>query len=79
MTIGGREAEVRTQGHAGPVPAPFFDTLSPDARPSLEAQVPFPSRLGRPGEYAMMLRHAVDTQPTDLALRPVGAIRMASR
>lgn len=76
MTSGGHEGRVRTQGRAGSVPEPFFDTLSPDARPSLEAQVPFPSRLGRPEEYAMMIERPVGSLMRDgPALRPDGAAR----
>lgn len=76
MTGGGHEGRVRRQVHAGPMPEPFFDTLSPDARPSLEAQVPFPARLGRPEEYAMMIKRPVGSLMRDgPALRPDGAAR----
>lgn len=76
MAIRDRDGGVRMKGHAGHMPAPFFDTLSPDARPSLEAQVPFPSRLGRPEEYAMMIERPVGSLMRDgPAFRPDGAAR----
>jgi len=48
--------------------------LLPEARPSLEAQVPFAPGVGAAGEYAMMLRYRVASLPlTGLDLRPGGA------
>ncbi|WP_439575133.1 SDR family NAD(P)-dependent oxidoreductase [Phreatobacter sp.] len=59
---------------------PLFDTLSPEARQSLEAQVPFPSRLGKPEEYAKMVEHIIDNDMLNgFAIRLDGAIRMAPR
>ena len=59
---------------------PLFDTLSPEARQSLEAQVPFPSRLGKPDEYAKMVEHIIDNDMLNgFAIRLDGAIRMAPK
>lgn len=56
------------------VTAPLFDMLLPEARPSLEAQVPFMPGLGEAGEYAMMIRHRVASLPLNgLAFRPGAA------
>ena len=41
---------------------PLFASLPDEAVASLEAQVPHPSRLGDPGEYAAMVRHIVETR-----------------
>lgn len=59
---------------------PLFDTLSPEARQSLAAQVPFPSRLGQPDEYAKMVEHIIDNDMLNgFAIRLDGAIRLAPR
>ncbi|HUS97441.1 MAG TPA: SDR family NAD(P)-dependent oxidoreductase [Hyphomicrobiaceae bacterium] len=59
---------------------PMFDQLPEDARQSLAASVPFPSRLGRPDEYARM---AVDicenVMLNGVSIRLDGAIRLAPR
>ena len=34
--------------------------LRDDVRQSLEAQIPFPSRLARPEEYAALVKHIVE-------------------
>ena len=39
---------------------PMFDGIPDEARRSLEASVPFPSRLGRPLEYAKLVRAIID-------------------
>jgi NAD(P)-dependent dehydrogenase (short-subunit alcohol dehydrogenase family) len=50
------------------------------ARESLGKQVPFPSRLGRPAEYASLARHIVENQMLNgEVIRLDGAIRMAPR
>lgn len=62
-----------------------FDTpmlaLLPDAaRRALGAQVPFPSRLGRPTEYAALARHIVENAMLNgETIRLDGALRMAPR
>jgi NAD(P)-dependent dehydrogenase (short-subunit alcohol dehydrogenase family) len=63
----------------------LFDTtmmagLPEEARESLGRQVPFPSRLGRPEEYAALVRHIVENDLINgEVIRLDGAIRMAPR
>lgn len=59
---------------------PLLGSLPQDAQDSLGKQVPFPSRLGKPAEYAMMVE-AIVTNPMVNAevIRLDGAIRMAPR
>jgi len=63
----------------------IFDTamlagLPEDARESLGKQVPFPSRLGRPDEYAALVRHIIENEMLNgEVIRLDGAIRMAAR
>jgi NAD(P)-dependent dehydrogenase (short-subunit alcohol dehydrogenase family) len=57
---------------------PLLAGLRDEARRSLEQQVPFPSRLGRPDEYAALVRHIVENEMLNGAtIRLDGAIRMA--
>ena len=62
-----------------------FDTpmlaMAPDAvRQALAAQIPFPSRLGRPAEFAALARHIVEnTMLNGETIRLDGAIRMAPK
>jgi len=59
---------------------PLLENLPEDIQNSLGAQVPFPSRLGDPAEYAAMVSHI--TQNSMLngeVIRLDGAIRMAPR
>ncbi|WP_350246562.1 SDR family NAD(P)-dependent oxidoreductase [Rhodococcus sp. D-6] len=57
---------------------PILKGLSDSARASLEAQVPHPSRLGRPAEYANLVRHiAENAMINGETIRLDGAIRMA--
>ena len=49
-------------------------------RASLGAQVPFPSRLGRPEEYAALVRHIIENRMLNgETIRLDGAIRMAPK
>jgi NAD(P)-dependent dehydrogenase (short-subunit alcohol dehydrogenase family) len=63
----------------------IFDTpmmvgLPEQARISLGQQVPFPSRLGRPEEYAFLLQHIVENPMINgETIRLDGAIRMAPK
>ena len=67
------------------IPPGIFDTpmmagLPEDARESLGKQVPFPSRLGKPEEYAALVRHIVENEMLNgEVIRLDGAIRMAPR
>lgn len=59
---------------------PLFATLSEEAIASLSAQVPHPSRLGDPTEYAALARHIVENPMLNGdTIRLDGAIRMAPR
>ena len=59
---------------------PMMAGLPEEARASLGDQVPFPSRLGRPEEYAALVRHIVENGMLNgEAIRLDGAIRMAPR
>jgi NAD(P)-dependent dehydrogenase (short-subunit alcohol dehydrogenase family) len=59
---------------------PLLGALPEEARASLGAQVPFPSRLGRPSEYAQLAAHIVENPMLNgETIRLDGAIRMAPR
>ncbi|MBF6148835.1 3-hydroxyacyl-CoA dehydrogenase [Nocardia nova] len=59
---------------------PLFETVPDEAIASLGAQVPHPSRLGQPGEYAALARHIVENPMLNgETIRLDGAIRMAPR
>jgi NAD(P)-dependent dehydrogenase (short-subunit alcohol dehydrogenase family) len=59
---------------------PMLKGLPQEAQDSLGKQVPFPSRLGEPGEFAALVRHAVENPMLNgTTLRLDGAIRMAPR
>ncbi|MGW5518804.1 SDR family NAD(P)-dependent oxidoreductase [Nocardia africana] len=59
---------------------PILQGLSDQARASLEAQVPHPSRLGAPSEYAALVEHIVaNPMLNGETIRLDGAIRMAPR
>jgi NAD(P)-dependent dehydrogenase (short-subunit alcohol dehydrogenase family) len=59
---------------------PMMAGLPRDAQDSLGAQVPHPSRLGRPEEYAALVQHIVENPMINgETIRLDGAIRMAPR
>jgi NAD(P)-dependent dehydrogenase (short-subunit alcohol dehydrogenase family) len=59
---------------------PQFETLSDEAIASLETQVPHPSRLGDPAEFAALVTHIVENPMLNgETIRLDGAIRMAPR
>jgi NAD(P)-dependent dehydrogenase (short-subunit alcohol dehydrogenase family) len=59
---------------------PLLEGLPEDARQSLSAQIPFPSRLGRPEEYAQLVEAIVSNPMLNgEVIRLDGAIRMAPR
>ncbi|MCL4766122.1 MAG: SDR family NAD(P)-dependent oxidoreductase [Hyphomicrobiaceae bacterium] len=59
---------------------PMFAGLPEDARKSLAATVPFPSRLGDPSEYAMLALHICENVMLNgVGIRLDGAIRLAPR
>jgi NAD(P)-dependent dehydrogenase (short-subunit alcohol dehydrogenase family) len=59
---------------------PMLAAMPDQVRASLGAQVPFPSRLGRPDEYAALVRHVVENRMLNgEVIRLDGAIRMAPK
>lgn len=56
---------------------PLMEGLPKAARTSLEQQVPFPQRLGRPDEYAALAKHILENEMLNgEVIRLDGAIRM---
>ena len=59
---------------------PMLAGLPKEAQESLGKQVPFPSRLGRPSEYAQLVKSIVEIEMLNAeTIRLDGAIRMAPR
>ena len=59
---------------------PMMAGLPQEAQDSLGAQVPHPSRLGKPAEYAALAAHVVENQMLNgETIRLDGAIRMAPK
>lgn len=59
---------------------PLLATLPEEAKQSLGKQVPHPSRLGRPDEYARLVEHiVVNPMINGETIRLDGSIRMAAR
>jgi len=59
---------------------PMLQGMSEEIRASLGAQVPFPSRLGKPEEYAALVRHIIENEVLNgEVIRLDGAIRMAPK
>lgn len=59
---------------------PMMEGLPQEAQDSLGQQVPFPSRLGKPEEYAHLAQHIVENSMLNgEVIRLDGAIRMAPR
>jgi NAD(P)-dependent dehydrogenase (short-subunit alcohol dehydrogenase family) len=59
---------------------PMLQGMSEEIRASLGAQVPFPPRLGRPEEYAALVRHIVENEVLNgEVIRLDGAIRMTAK
>jgi len=64
----------------GTFDTPLLANLPEAARESLAQQVPFPSRLGRPEEYAALVRHIFENEMLNgEVIRLDGAIRMAPK
>jgi len=64
----------------GTFDTPLLANLPEAARESLAQQVPFPSRLGRPDEYAALVRHIFENEMLNgEVIRLDGAIRMAAK
>jgi NAD(P)-dependent dehydrogenase (short-subunit alcohol dehydrogenase family) len=59
---------------------PLLALLPEEARESLGRSIPFPSRLGLPGEYAQLAAHIVENRMLNgEVIRLDGALRMAPR
>jgi len=59
---------------------PLLAGLPEEARKSLGAQVPFPSRLGNPAEYAALAKHIIENEMLNgEVIRLDGALRMAPK
>ena len=59
---------------------PMLAGLPEESKQSLGAQVPHPSRLGRPEEYAALVHHITENPMLNgETIRLDGAIRMAPR
>ena len=59
---------------------PMFDGLPEDARKALATSVPFPVRLGRPEEYADLVRTICENDMLNgTAIRLDGAVRLAPK
>lgn len=59
---------------------PMMAGLPQEAQDSLGQQVPHPSRLGKPGEYAQLVQHILENQMLNgETIRLDGAIRMAPK
>ncbi|CAD5377931.1 SDR family NAD(P)-dependent oxidoreductase [Pseudomonas sp. OF001] len=59
---------------------PMMAGMSDEVRASLAAGVPFPPRLGRPEEYAALVRHIVENSMLNgEVIRLDGALRMAAK
>jgi NAD(P)-dependent dehydrogenase (short-subunit alcohol dehydrogenase family) len=64
----------------GTFETPMLKGLSQEVQASLALQVPFPSRLGRPSEYAALVRHIVENEMLNgETIRLDGAIRMGPK
>jgi NAD(P)-dependent dehydrogenase (short-subunit alcohol dehydrogenase family) len=59
---------------------PLMAGLPQAARESLEQQVPFPARLGRPPEYAALVKHIIENEMLNgEVIRLDGALRMGAK
>ncbi len=69
---------VRVMGIApGLVDTPMFEKIPPEARDSLAAMVPFPKRLAKPDEFAMLVQQIVENPMLNgTVIRLDGALRM---
>ncbi|MGB9151775.1 MAG: SDR family NAD(P)-dependent oxidoreductase [Alphaproteobacteria bacterium] len=64
----------------GPVDTPMVAGMPADVRASLEAGIPFPSRLIRPQEFAALARHLIENVAINgEVVRLDGALRMAPK
>ena len=59
---------------------PMMGGMAPELQASLGAQVPFPSRLGKPAEYAALVEHIISNPMLNgNVIRLDGALRMGPK
>ena len=59
---------------------PMVTGMPEEVQDSLAAQIPFPSRLGRPDEYASLVKHIIENVMLNAeVIRLDGAIRMGPK
>jgi 3-hydroxyacyl-CoA dehydrogenase / 3-hydroxy-2-methylbutyryl-CoA dehydrogenase len=64
----------------GTFDTPLLAALPEEARQALGAQIPFPSRLGRPEEFAQLACHIAENRMLNgETIRLDGALRMPPR
>ncbi len=64
----------------GIMETPMLMGMPQEVQDSLGKMVPFPSRMGKPAEYAALVRHIVENSYLNAEVnRPDGAIRMAAK
>ncbi len=64
----------------GLVDTPMFQKITPEARASLGASVPFPKRLAHPEEYAALVQHIIENPMLNgEVIRLDGALRMQEK
>lgn len=64
----------------GPVDTPMVSGMPDEVKKSLEASIPFPSRLVRPAEYAALVKHIVENVALNgEVIRLDGALRMGPK
>jgi NAD(P)-dependent dehydrogenase (short-subunit alcohol dehydrogenase family) len=64
----------------GLVDTPMFEKITPEARASLTAMVPFPKRLAKPTEFAMLAQHIIENVMLNgEVIRLDGGLRMQAK
>ncbi len=64
----------------GTFDTPMIAALTPELRSSLAAQIPFPSRMGKPAEFAALAVHIIENPMLNgSVIRIDGALRMGPR
>ena len=59
---------------------PMMQAVSPELRKSLEAQIPYPPRFGRPDEFAQLARQIIENRMINgTVLRLDAGIRMQAK
>src|SRR5947199_357994 len=81
QTFGPLHGSIQCAGIApGIFDTPLLAALPEPARQSLAQQVPFPSRLGHPDEFAALARHIIENEMLNgEVIRLDGALRMAPK